>query len=329
MKFLALFLALPALSYAFDSTSPAACSPIDLRNPIVGENRNQQDVAWCYAFTAADMLAHTFEIDEPISAADVAIGYNQTKIARLVRWVDVNVISRNDGITRASAHQTGFNAVALKKAMERGWCPESIFPSEAWIKKTRTSNGWKEESIPLAQAFLDIAVLHRKREKLTAQNLPYFFTFKNVGAEEFLTVLNTKKLADVYSNLRTAVCRDERREFAYKWGTKMVFKNPKIFARVAEQLEAGKLVGLDYDSRILDDQYSRGVKINRLHTSSIVGRRWNPEKKSCEYLVRDSYGTGCEGKYDPNYDCENGNIWLSESQIYGSMTSIVYLLSGK
>jgi hypothetical protein len=330
MKFLfLLLLAIPAISLAYNSTPAEECSPIDLRNETLAENRNQQDVAWCYAFTAADMLGHTFDSTERMSAADIAIAYNQTKIAKLVRWVDVSFINR-DGVTRASAHQTGFNAVALKKAMENGWCPESVFSSESWVKKTRTADGWKSESQPLAQAFLDIAVLHRKREKLNASNIPYFYSFKNIDAGTFVQILNTKKLPNVYAGLRLAACRDDRRPFDYNWKVKMVVKNPKIFSRISEQLETGRLVGLDYDSRILENRHSRGFKINELHTSSIVGRRWNPEVKSCEYLIRDSYGTKCEyNNYDPSYDCESGNVWLSESQIYTSMTSIVYMLSGK
>lgn len=328
MKFLLLLLAAPAVSLAFYSTPAEKCTPIDLRNETLAENRNQQDVAWCFAFTAADMLGHTFDSTERMSAADMAIAYNQTKIGKLVRWVDVNFINR-DGITRASSHQTGFNAVTLKKAMEHGWCPESVFSSESWIKKTRTASGWKTESLPLDQAFLDIALLHGKREKLTVANIPYYYSFKNIDASTFVQILNTKKLPEVYTGLRLAACRDDRQAFDYNWKVKMVFKNPKIFSRISEQLGTGRLVGLDYDSRILENRHSRGFKINELHTSSIVARRWNPEVKSCEYLIRDSYGTSCEGKYDPSYDCESGSIWLTESQIYTSMTSIVYMLSGK
>jgi len=82
---------------------------------------------------------------------------------------------------------------------------------------------------------------------------------------------------------------------------------------------------VDYDARILVNKHHRGISLNELHTSGIVGRRWNSEKKSCEFLIRDSYGEQCTD-YDPSYDCEDGYVWLNELLIYPNLTSIVYLL---
>lgn len=329
MKFWMMILAFPALALAYQPTSEQSCSPIDLRGPELGNVRNQKDVSWCYAFSAADMLGYTHATPERISAADVAIGYNQSALGLFVRWMNVNVINRTDGVLRASAHQTGFNKVALDRAMSAGWCPEAIFPSEAWVKKTRQADGWKEESVPLAQAMLDIAVLHRKRKDLTLKNLPYYFSFKNVDAQGFIDLLQPKQLAKFYFNLRSTVCRDDRRPFDSHPKVKMVIKNPKVLARISEQLEAGRLIGLDYDSRILKNRSHRGLSLGELHTSPIVGRRWNPEKKSCEFLIRNSYGMACSDRYDSTLDCQEGHLWLDESEIFRSMTSIVYMLSGK
>jgi hypothetical protein len=104
--------------------------PLDLRNENQGQVRDQQQVSWCYAFTAAD----------------IAIGYNQTKAGLFVRWLDLNVLHRKDPITSRVAHQNGFNKLALIKAMKDGFCPERIFPSESWTKMTRTQGGL--DSIP-------------------------------------------------------------------------------------------------------------------------------------------------------------------------------------
>lgn len=329
MKTWIVMLAFPAMALAYQPTSEQSCSPIDLRSSQLGDVRNQKDVSWCYAFSASDMLGHAHDTSERVSAADVAIGYNQSALGLFVRWMDVNVINRTDGVRRASAHQTGFNKVALDRAMKAGWCPESVFPSEAWTKKIRVGSRWREESVPLAEAMLDIAVLHRKRKDLTASNIPYYYSFKNVDAGTFVQLLQPKQLAKFYFGLRTTVCRDDRVPFDNHPKVKMVIKNPKVLARISEQLEAGRLVGLDYDSRILKSRTHRGFSIGELHTSPIVGRRWNAERKSCEFLIRNSYGTACSDRYDPNMDCEEGHLWLDESEIFTSMTSIVYMLSGK
>ena len=328
MKLFLLGLALPAFAFAYTPTSQQNCTPIDLRNETLASVRNQKNVSWCYAFTAADMLAHTFNQTEKISAADIAIGYNRTKIGLFVRWLDVNLLNRKDPTLRLMPHQTGLNKLALIQSMKDGWCPERVFPSESWTKMLRTKNGWTQLEIPLEQAMLEISAMHDIRKSLTVENIPFYYRFKNVDAHAFVQLLQKKKIASIYSSLREAVCRDDRYAFDYNWKVKMVIKNPKVFNRISEQLENGRLVGLDYDSRILRNSRSRGVKLSELHTSSLVGRRWNQNTSSCEYLIRNSYGDKCENRYDQSYECESGNLWLSESSIYKTMTSTVYLLSG-
>ena len=312
MKKWIFLLAFPTIVHAYYPTAEKSCTEIDLRNDTLASVRDQGGISWCYAFTASDMLAYTFDKAERISAADLALNYNNSLIGRIMTGVDPN----------GTPHETGFNKVALSKAMKNGFCPEEVFPSENWIK---VSNG-KEEIIPMPQAMKEIADLHKDRNELTLENLPFHIAFKNVDREKFLELLKTKKLTTFYNNLRHTACADDRQNFDTRWKVKMAIRNPKIFLRLSEQLELGRIVGLDYDSRILKNYESRGVKLSELHTSSIVGRRWNREHESCEYLIRDSHGVQCT-RYDQRYECENGNVWLKESQIYGSMTSLVYMLS--
>lgn len=331
MKKLLILLAVPTIAFgALKKTPEKDCTPIDLRNETLGEVRNQKKVSWCYAFAASDMLGHTFQSQEKMSAADIAIGYNGTKIARLVRWFDANLINRRDQEIQMMAHQTGFNKVALDRAMSNGWCPESVFPSESWVKSTRTASGksaWNNEQVDLRVAMLEIAELHKKRQTLTAENVPFYYSFKNVDAAQFVKLLKNKKLPDFYAGLRQTVCRDDRQPFDRRWKVKMEIKNPKVFSRINAHLNSGRLVGLDYDGTILEDSNYRRMKLGELHTSALVGRRWDPERKSCEFLIRNSYGTECGARYDASYKCEDGNIWLDESLIYPTMTSIVYMLS--
>jgi len=328
MKIFYLILSLPVMAFAFTPTSQQDCTPLDLRNGTLNAVRDQKEVSWCYAFTGADMLAHTFDVSEKISAADMAIGYNQTRVGLFVRWLDLNLLKRKDPEIRRKAHQNGLNKISLNKAMQDGWCPERIFPSEAWTKMSRHQNDWKESQVPLAQAMLEIAALHDIRSSLSAKDIPYYYSFKNVDADSFVQLLQNKNVASFYTSLRNTVCQDDRQPFDHKWKVKMVFKNPNIFSRISKQLEDGRLVGLDYDARILLDSTHRGFKLSELHTSSLVARRWNPNQHTCEYLVRNSHGEDCRILYDESYECDAGNAWLGESLIYPSMTSIVYMLSG-
>jgi hypothetical protein len=328
LKKLLFLLALPSLALAgYIPTPEYSCSNIDLRNETLGEVRNQKDVSWCYAFTAADMLAHTFNLSHKISAADIALAYNDTRIGRFSRWLNVKLLARKDEEVRLSPHETGLNKAALITVMQKGHCPESTFSSEEWTKIERSDEGWISKKVDLKEAMLDIAHLHKNRTNLTVENLPYYFSFKNIEAADFLEIIKTSRLPKIYSKIREAVCRDDREKFDYNWKVKMVFRNPHVFRRLSEQLEYGRIVGIDYDSRILKDRKNQRVSLAELHTSSVVGRRWNSELKTCEYLIRNSYGNKCDDKYDPTYECHSGNVWLGESLIYPNMTSIVYMLS--
>jgi hypothetical protein len=313
------WLAIPSLVWAgFTPTAETQCSQLDLRNEYLGSVRNQQQVSWCYAFTAADMLNHAYQIPQKISAADVALGYNRTLLARLMHQMR----RRED---RQTPHETGLNKIALQEMLKNGYCLEEVLPSEAWIRFSRKGKQWIRERVPLKKAMLEIAALHHRRKELRPGNLPFYYAFENIDAEGFLDLLQNYPITQFYSQLRKAVCREKRQQFVYREQVKMVLKNSSIFRRISDQLERGRLVGLDYDSRILHDRTHRGVKLSELHTSSIVARRWNQLKQSCEFLVRDSYGSSCGTRYDPTYECDEGNIWLSESLVYPNMTSIVYL----
>jgi hypothetical protein len=322
MKFLFIAFLIPSLCFAFSKTKQQDCSSIDLKNEDMGATRNQKDVAWCYAFSAADMLGYHYHSSERISAADVAIAYNETDLGKLVRWLNVNIVDPKDAELKKIAHQTGFNKVALSHYMSQGWCPERVFPSESWTKIT---NDKKSQQVPLAQAMLEISALHDIRTSLTAENLPYYYQFKNVNAETFISLLQTKALSNFYSSLRRQVCQNDRVEFSEKRPVRMIIRHQGIFKHLSRQLELGNPVGLDYDSRILENSAHRGLKISELHTSVIVGRRWNTKANTCEFQIRNSWGQDCSKRYDSTYECNEGYIWLSESKIFPSMTSLVYI----
>lgn len=327
MKAWFLFILMPTLAFGFNPTSEKNCAPLDLRSSALGDVRDQHEVAWCYAFTGADMLGLSYDLPERVSAADVALGYNQTKYGHLVRWFKLNVTNRKDEEIRKLAHQTGFNKFSLEHVVKEGWCPERIFPSEKWTKMNRTETGWVASEVKLRKAMLEISALHDVRGSLTTTNLPYYYQFKNVDQEKFVQLLKTKKLASFYSALRHTVCQDDRQAFDSKFPVKMVIKNANIFRSVSEQMNAGRLVGLDYNALVLQNSANRGLNIKDLHTSGIVGRRWNRDRKSCEFLIRDSHGDKCDEKYDPTYECDAGNVWISESTLYKNMISIVYMKS--
>jgi hypothetical protein len=320
--------ALPGLALAgFHRTPENQCAPLDLRNSTLGEVRNQGQLSWCYAFSAADMLGHAFDQKERISAADIALNYNETAAGKFVRWLNFNLLDRKSRSQMSVIpHETGFNKVALMAAMQEGYCPESVFPSENWTLVYPGASGLVEKTLPLKVALTEIGKLHQQRARLAPDNLPFYPKLKHLNPKNFSELLKSPSQMLLYRNLRNIVCQKDRMEFSHRWKVKMSLRHPNIFGRINEQLQLGRLVAIDYDARILESQSHQGIKLSELHTTSIVARRWNEQKNSCEYLIRDSHGRQCR-RYDPSYDCENGQVWLDESVLYPSMTSMVYMLS--
>jgi hypothetical protein len=87
-------------------------------------------------------------------------------------------------------------------------------------------------------------------------------------------------------------------------------------------------------SRCIDE---RG-KQRLMHFAAIVGSRQaiattaSGEKvKICQYRIRNTYGTKCEGMparakdVSPNERCVNGDIWVDEDSLFTNTTEYIYL----
>lgn len=331
MKWILLTLIFTQFAFAgsYQQTSKDHCPAIDLRDQHLKEIRNQKKVSWCYAFTAADMLTYTFDLPEKASAADVAINYNDSSLGQFTRWL-IRTFGRNatqgEQENFMMPHQTGFNKVALDRAMRDGYCPERVFPSEAWTKMSREGSNWLESKADLRTSMLEIFTLIKEQQNLNAANLPFYFHFKNVESPEaFLNLIKASNSSNFYSNLRKVVCQNDRIKFADRLETVMYLKDALTFSVMNKQLNHSRIIGIDYDSRLLEDSQNSSVSLSRLHTSSIVARRWNETQHECQYLVRDSYAKQCR-KYDVCYECEGGQVWIDESKIYSNLLSFVYII---
>lgn len=312
MKFLFFIFLVPSLVFGFSKSDESQCTKLDLRNNSLGAVRDQGKISWCYAFAGADMLAHAMGITRAVSAADIAISYNETLLARLMNQLE----SHTDHLP----HQTGFNKIALNKILKVGLCPEVVFPSEYWIK---VQHG-KEFLVPMPEAMKEIYDLFFKVKKYRFSTLPFYYRFEHVDELVFQELLKSKNLRHFYSELRSIVCQSDRFKNEEALKARMIFVRQSIFKDISEILDSGTLVGVDYDSRVLEDHTHKTRSFANLHTSVIVARRWNQNQKQCEYLIRNSHGRSCE-KYDSYFSCEEGHIWVGEAELYPNLTSIVYL----
>lgn len=330
MKWLIVILLFTQVAFAdsFQKTSKASCTSLDLRDELLNNLRNQKKVAWCYAFTAADLLTYTYDLPEKVSAADVAINYNDSDLGQLSRWL-FRTFGRKPQQPEEEIfmmpHQTGFSKVALDRAMRDGYCPERVFPSESWTRMKREGDKWLESKTDLRNAMVEIFTLLKNQETLSVKNLPFYYHFKNVESPEaFFNLVKGATASNFYSKLRNEVCQHDRIKFPQRYSSVMYIRDALAFSAMNKQLDQGRLIGIDYDSRILTDSRNSSISLSELHTSAIVARKWNEEQKECQYLVRDSYGKQCN--YDASYECLGGQVWINESKIYSNLTSFVYII---
>jgi C1A family cysteine protease len=86
-------------------------------------------------------------------------------------------------------------------------------------------------------------------------------------------------------------------------------------------------VGIGYDPAFL--QEGEGHKGTRTgHASVIVGTHWNSDKNTCEFKLRNSWGSNC-AIYAPEYQkkCVGGNIWISTKDLTDQVGSIFLVMA--
>ena len=62
-----------------------------------------------------------------------------------------------------------------------------------------------------------------------------------------------------------------------------------------------------------------------IHMSSIVARRFDEGSGSCQYLIRNSWGSSCGGYYSEKYECKNGHVWVPQKHLTRMVQSITYI----
>jgi hypothetical protein len=291
------------------------CPTVDLRTVFSMKVRNQQDLSWCYAHTAADYLQFYHRIPEQISAADIAIRYNRRFWPRIVQLVKGNEI-----------RQYGFIRPALWDAMEQGYCPESVFPSDEWKRVSPSTSGMNFERRPIGLAIQEIYALHERVEKgqiQKAQELPFHYAFRGVTQNRFFEILNMSTRRELLLNLRDAACEGQRKVLPRSIDRiSMRAKGSSAFDRMSSHLQAGIPVSIDYFDQVLENSSDFKRHLENLHTSLVVGQRYDSARGECQYLIKNSYGEDCTG-YDPRLSCEGGYLWVGEKALSSALFSYV------
>lgn len=98
-------------------------------------------------------------------------------------------------------------------------------------------------------------------------------------------------------------------------------KGYQLFESIDAHLKKKDIVGMHYRSVILQYGYKAGSVGWADHASTIVARQWNHSRGTCDYVVRNSWGTGCSGPLN----CREGYYSISESLLNEGIQEAVFL----
>tara|TARA_R110002072_G_scaffold534_7_gene4217 strand:+ start:112252 stop:113613 length:1362 start_codon:yes stop_codon:yes gene_type:complete len=308
------------------------CRNVDNRKyPLENDIRNQDSVGWSYAYVAADLISH--RVGKKVSAIDVANAYSNGNFS--------------DHIGRAESQSSGgYIANAANAAIDRGLCLESQLPSDDY--QFSTSKNLVQELVAIDKLYDTYYEATTKpgliygRNKKTGrefrraqahfeENLDcgrldggdWSKIFKSIDFEQFMSIIkrSTSK-DDFFDKLVAKSCypRTKINEQLHFQSDDSFTSRGSMMNTIDDRLERGEILGISYNSSVLNDPYDFE---NGKHASSIVARKFNYKTGSCEYLVRNSWGSSCN--YSDSYECEEGNIWLPEDKLKRSIRGVTFI----
>ncbi len=305
------------------------CTYMDQRWAL-GPVRDQGDIGWCYANTAADLMGHEYykELNgQQVSAIDIALNFNQSL--------------RRDAFTEGGS---GYLALNFYLATQDHVCLQTV-ENQFMHEGLRIP---LKEKLDTINELKDLYDLQHNAATAAAANAAwsgFFSVWENLkkhksiifsmGEQKLMQLLANSSRKDLPKNIANALCvghnsrplkiKSDLKFWYAEYGGKWLGEDIAMF-KLNQQLDRGNIVALAYYGSILQSP-TQELDPKSMHMSSIVGRQWRSDTHQCEYLIRNSWGSGCYYKDNPKLRkdaCEKGNIWMPEALIRKSMTAISY-----
>lgn len=293
--------------------SPKNCPTVPSMSKQMGPIRNQEDLGWCYAFVAADLVG--YKLKKNISAADIAVVYNAAHpdygLQDLTYWIQ--------GLANPKPLSGGFVASAYSASIDHGgFCTEDIIKSEAFSGDS-------------TKKVFSALITYLNKENLSEAN-------RLMAQKIFPKAPNLLKLEKVEGTI--AYQMKELTKLACKGKRIIPNSKPVQFDMDADNLSAQTLVntvdrelsiknpvGFTYELRSIKNKSSNPSiwSTEVIHESIITGRFYNKKIKACVYEVRNSWGpNGCKTFKYPK-SCRKGYYWITRNQLRNMIRRIEYL----
>ncbi len=293
------------------------CGAVDLR-PKFGKVRDQDTIGWCYAFVAADMIQ--FKTGIHVSAADIAVNYTSAHSDAPWRRIfsSVGELGREGGRVD----------LAIQEMIKPGVCRESDFPSEYSGQELdlRTFVEFVEKASEKDRvAYLTGGLFgsnHNQKFFSNGQVCTSASAFKLSPSQlQRLNEIADRSIGSrAFYDLAKKSCEGKRLPIQVP---PLDFRSQRANHSIKEQF---KFMDAKLDKNLplamtWRTDLAKGERdpSNSWHVSTVVGRRVSPKTGMCEYLVRNSWGKACPY---PDYDCEEGNVWLPREALHQSIDSV-------
>jgi hypothetical protein len=274
---------------------------MNLKEPLsIDKPKNQDTVGWCYAYTASDLIAHA--TGKNPSAVHAALLFNDTFWSKL-----------------KGLKEGGYINVALSEMISEGICLEKDMPSNNYH--------FSLYGYDLGNIFKQVLELRKnyQEHQITAKEIKNDLCSKNkyivgdlkqifpgLAPDDLAIILSKGSSNTAFKRIADKTCPVIRDDNLKALSVITETKDEAMFTVLDQQLSKGNIVGIDYASSVLHNYKVEQEHAN--HASSIVGRRFNAQSNSCEYLIRNSNGIDCSS-YSAEYECHSGHIWIGEDYL--------------
>lgn len=300
------------------SAREKACTAKDNRDDSLGKARNQGEVGWCYAFTAADLISH--KLKKRVSATDIAFGFNQKDPTilgeKLKKAMEAGELLKKNRFTLETSSDGGLTTEAINYQTAKGVCLEKDLPSD----ETTMS------SLKTSLDELDRLKYQMEKDPQMCQFGAYKASFARFPALPLRDILQTAYETDysqVMVKLADKNCEGKRVSMKGIEAIEVVVRNEKTAQEALKMVDSAldnkSIAGIGYDMKVLGDEEAE----SQSHASSIVGRRYNAQTKQCEYLLRNSWGD----KFDDSSPLENdkGYYWVPRSNLKRVLSDVTVI----
>lgn len=296
-----IFILVPALAAAKDADLRRRCAPVDLKSTL-GPVRDQDNLDWCYAFTAADVLSQALRQEKKgvLGLTKDGFARNDVSPVQLAHEAQKKHPTRN--LIDSQTFAGGSVGEALRSALARGKiCTDRELDSRGGSNSPAMRRLHERSDLEVPEG-ADAAERARVNRRLSEEEIARLC---RRAVDEF-PVTTVKDPVRSRANAKKRPAAEEAKA------------NLRMREALDDALNQGRIAGIGYDN------FLQEATRHTAHASSIIGRRIiNGE---CHYRIRNSWGLSCKGYVAP-YDkqCRMGEIWVSEKELLPKVFSVDYI----